>query len=86
MHDLAPQRPEAEIEPEEPAGLHELHAAICREKGEPRAGAEALSPWLVALYCLVIFSAGFNLGRYSGGFAADSLDPMESSQVVDGWE
>src|SRR4051794_15575167 len=52
------------------------HAAIQREKTEPRAGMEPLSIWLVAVYGLAIFCGGAYLGRYAGNFSGDGLDPL----------
>ena len=60
----------------ETADVQEVHAAIQREKREPRVGLEPLSIWLIAVYGLAIFFAGAYLGRYSGGFSGDSLDPL----------
>jgi mono/diheme cytochrome c family protein len=60
----------------EHAEVQEVHAAIQREKREPRVGLEPLSIWLVAVYGLAIFCAGAYLGRYSGSFNGDSLDPV----------
>jgi len=56
--------------------VQEVHAAIQREKREPRVGLEPLSMWLIVVYGLAIFCAGAYLGRYSGNFSGDSLDPM----------
>jgi mono/diheme cytochrome c family protein len=58
----------------ETADVHEVHAAIQREKREPRVGLEPLSIWLIAVYGLAIFAGGAYLGRYSGNFSGDSLD------------
>jgi mono/diheme cytochrome c family protein len=58
----------------ETSDVHQVHAAIQREKTEPRAGLEPLSIWLVVIYGLAIFLGGAYLGRYSGSFAADGLD------------
>jgi mono/diheme cytochrome c family protein len=55
--------------------VHQVHAAIQREKREPRVGLEPLSLWLIAIYGLAIFFGGAYLGRYSGNFSGDSLDP-----------
>ena len=41
----------------------QAHAAIQREKREPRAGLEPLSLWLIAIYGLAIFFGGAYLGR-----------------------
>jgi mono/diheme cytochrome c family protein len=53
-----------------------VHAAIQREKTEPRVGLEPLSIWLIAIYGLAIFFGGAYLGRFSGNFSADGLDPQ----------
>jgi mono/diheme cytochrome c family protein len=55
--------------------VQEVHAAIQREKLEPRVGLEPLSIWLIVLYGFAIFFGGAYLGRYSGNFSGDSLDP-----------
>ena len=59
----------------ETADVHQVHSAIQREKREPRAGLEPLSIWLIAVYGLAIFFGGAYLGRFSGNFSGDSLDP-----------
>src|SRR5205823_5808486 len=58
----------------ETSDVQEVHAAIQREKREPRVGLEPLSIWLVALYGLALLTGGFYLGGYSGNFSGDSLD------------
>ncbi len=60
----------------ETADVQEVHAAIQREKREPRVGLEPLSIWLIAVYGLAIFAGGAYFGRYSGNFSGDGLDPM----------
>jgi mono/diheme cytochrome c family protein len=60
----------------EHADVHEVHSAIQREKREPRAGLEPLSIWLIAVYGLAIFFGGAYLGRFSGNFSGDGLDPL----------
>ncbi len=60
----------------EQADVQQVHAAVQREKREPRAGAEPLSIWLIAIYGLAIFFGGAYLGRYSGNFIDGGLDPM----------
>ena len=60
----------------EHAEVQEVHAAIQREKREPRVGLEPLSIWLIAVYGLAIFFGGAYLGRYSGSFNGTSLDPI----------
>ncbi|MGI9086656.1 MAG: c-type cytochrome [Chthoniobacterales bacterium] len=56
--------------------VQKTHAAIHREKTEPRAGLEPLSIWLIAVYGLAIFCGGAYLGRYAGNFSGDGLDPL----------
>ncbi len=60
--------------------VQDTHAAIQREKLEPRAGLEPLSLWLIALYGLAVFFGGAYLGRYSGDFSGDGLDPLGGAQ------
>src|SRR5256886_8923338 len=59
----------------EQADVHQVHAAVQREKREPRVGAEPLSIWLIAVYGLAVFFGGAYLGRYSGNFSGEALDP-----------
>jgi mono/diheme cytochrome c family protein len=54
--------------------VQQVHAAIQREKREPRVGLEPLSIWLIAIYGLAIFFGGAYLGRYAGNFTGESLD------------
>ena len=56
--------------------VHRVHAAIQREKLEPRVGLEPLSIWLIGVYGLAIFFGGAYLGRYGGSFSGESLDPQ----------
>jgi mono/diheme cytochrome c family protein len=60
----------------EQADVLQVHAAVQREKREPRVGAEPLSIWLIAIYGLAVFFGGAYLGRYSGNFFTGGLDPM----------
>src|SRR4029077_10708192 len=60
----------------ETADVQDVHAAIQREKREPRVGLEPLSIWLIAVYGLAVFWGGAYLGRYSGNFSGDGLDPL----------
>lgn len=55
--------------------VQKVHAAIRREKEEPRVGLEPLSIWLIAIYAIAIFCGGAYLGRFSGNFNGESLDP-----------
>ncbi|MBA3652393.1 MAG: cytochrome c [Chthoniobacterales bacterium] len=56
--------------------VQNVHAAISREKHEPRLGLEPLSIWLIAVYGLAIFFGGAYLGRYAGNFTGEGLDPL----------
>src|SRR6266581_8784251 len=60
----------------EQSDVQQVHAAVQREKREPRVGAEPLSIWLIAIYGLAVFFGGAYLGRYSGNFTGGGLDPM----------
>ncbi len=60
----------------EHAEVQEVHAAIQREKLEPRVGLEPLSMWLIVIYGLAVFFGGAYLGRYSGNFSGEGLDPL----------
>src|SRR5436305_15301168 len=59
----------------EQADVQQVHAAVQREKREPRVGHEPLSIWLIAVYGLAVVFAGAYLGRYSGNFSGEALDP-----------
>src|SRR5438046_4671143 len=59
----------------EQADVQQVHAAVQREKREPRVGAEPLSLWLIAVYGLAVVFGGAYLGRYSGNFSGEALDP-----------
>lgn len=61
--------------------VQQVHAAIQREKREPRVGLEPLSIWLIAVYGFTIFFGGAYLGRYSGNFSADGLDPLTGESL-----
>jgi mono/diheme cytochrome c family protein len=56
--------------------VQDVHAAIQREKREPRVGLEPLSLWIIGIYGLAVFFGGAYLGRYSGNFSGDGLDPL----------
>ena len=62
--------------------VQNVHAAIQREKREPRVGLEPLSIWLIVVYGLAIFFGGAYLGRFSGNFSGDSLDPYAGEQMA----
>jgi mono/diheme cytochrome c family protein len=68
-------RPRQGMDYGESEEVQKVHAAIQREKQEPRVGLEPLSLWLIGIYAFALFFGGAYLGRYSGGFSGDSLDP-----------
>src|SRR5438105_8021651 len=69
-------RPRQGMDYGESEEVQNVHAAIQREKREPRVGLEPLSIWLIAVYGLAVFFGGAYLGRYSGNFSGDGLDPL----------
>ena len=62
--------------------VQKVHAAIQREKREPHAGHEPLSLWLIAIYGFTIFFGAAYLGRYSGNFTGNGLDPFGGAPRV----
>src|ERR671935_717095 len=72
----APPRTGQGMDYGEQADVLQVHAAVQREKREPRFGLEPLSIWLIAIYGLAVFFGGAYLGRYSGSFSGDALDPL----------
>ncbi len=62
--------------------VRDTHAAIIREKAEPRIGREPLSLWLIAIYGLAVFFGGAYLGRYAGNFSGDGLDYLGGAPRV----
>jgi hypothetical protein len=63
--------------------VQQVHAAIQREKQKPRVGLEPLSIWLIAIYAIAIFCGGAYLGRFSGNFSGESLDPKVAERSVE---
>ena len=66
----------------ETADVQDLHAAVRRERRDPRVGLEPLSLWLVAVYTLTIFFGGFYLARFGGNFSGAGLDPSNIQPVM----
>lgn len=62
--------------------VQQVHAAIVREKREPRVGLEPLSIWLIVVYGVALFWGGAYLARFSGSFSGDSLDPLNGPPMV----
>src|SRR5712691_5135562 len=75
-------RPQQGMDYGETHDVHDTHAAIVREKVEPRVGREPLSLWLIAVYGLAVFFGGAYLGRYAGNFSGDGLDYLGGAPRV----
>ncbi|MBA3608304.1 MAG: cytochrome c [Chthoniobacterales bacterium] len=75
-------RPRQGMDYGETEEVQETHAAIYREKVEPRVGREPLSLWLIATYGLAVFFGGAYLGRYAGNFSGDGLDYLGGAPRV----
>ena len=56
-------RPRQGVDYGESEDVQKVHAAIQREKQEPRVGLEPLSLWLIGVYSLALFFGGAYLGR-----------------------
>jgi mono/diheme cytochrome c family protein len=76
MNENIPHRVRQGMDYGEHENVQDVHAAIQREKREPRVGLEPLSLWLIGVYGLAIFFGGAYLGRFSGNFNGDDLDPL----------
>ena len=76
MNEVPESRTRQGMDYSEFADVQEVHAAVQREKREPRVGLEPLSMWLIVVYGLAVFFGGAYLGRYSGNFSGDALDPL----------
>ncbi len=64
---------------EERTDVSNLHAAVMREKSEPKEGQEPLSIWLVGLMSALLFWGGYYLQRFSG-----SYQPLEYNENASG--
>ena len=76
MNEHSESAPRQGMDYSEFADVQDVHAAVQREKREPRVGAEPLSIWLIVIYGLAVFFGGAYLGRYSGNFSGNGLDPL----------
>lgn len=65
-----PQNPGVNPDLGEQHDVTELHAALLREKPEPKEGFEPLNLWLVALTGGLLFWGGYYLANFSGRFEA----------------
>ena len=78
-HEHAPRQG---MDYDETQQVRDTHAAIVREKVEPRVGREPLPLWLIAIYGLAVFFGGAYLGRYAGNFSGDGLDYLGGAPRV----
>ncbi len=60
----------------------EIHAALLREKPEPKEGIEPINLWLVALTGGLLFWGGYYLANFSGRFEADEYSERPRGQVT----
>ena len=68
-----PERPvfAPEEETHEDNDVQQMHAAILREKTEPREGYEPIHPAWALVFGVLVFACGYYLAAYSGDFRAD---------------
>ena len=66
----------------ETEAVHDTHAAVVREKADPRVGREPLPLWLIAIYGLAVFFGGAYLGRYAGNWSGEGLDYLGNAPRV----
>lgn len=64
--------------------VNALHAALTREKPEPREGFEPVSLWLVALTGVLLFWGGYYLANFAGRFEADEYSEVPRGIPVAG--
>jgi mono/diheme cytochrome c family protein len=62
----------------------QIHAAILREKPDPREGFEPVNLWLVVLIAGLLFWGGSYLSHYSGRFEADEFQEVPRGKAVGG--
>lgn len=63
------RKPDWRFQPDEDRhDIYDLHSATLREQPEPEEGRERPPWWLWTVSVLLIFWAGFYIGRYSGDF------------------
>ena len=62
--------------------VQQVHAAIQREKREPRVGLEPLSIWLIVDLWLALFCGGAYFARFSGNFGGENLDLVYGPPMI----
>jgi len=68
----SPDSKKADLDYSEPHDIARLHAAVMREKEDPKDGSEPLSLWLICVFGFILVSGGIYLGLFSGGFRSDA--------------
>src|SRR3954466_7233583 len=62
--------------------VQQVHAAIQREKREPRVGLEPLSIWLIVIYGVALFWGGAYFARFSGNFSGEGIDLVYGPPMI----
>jgi mono/diheme cytochrome c family protein len=60
-----------------------MHAAIMRERAEPKEGREPISLWLITFVGVTLFWGGLYLQRYSGNYGALIYDEKAALHATD---
>src|SRR5262245_21845830 len=60
----------------------DIHAALQREKPEPKEGFEPINLWLVALTGGLLFWGGYYLANFSGRFEGDEYSELPHGQAA----
>ncbi|HPA16555.1 MAG TPA: cytochrome c [Verrucomicrobiae bacterium] len=81
-HDIDPTLPGVDYS--ERVSVTGIHAAVLREKIEPREGMEPMPIWLWLAVSLLIGWGGWYLGTFSGGYRADNFDERIGSAIAGG--
>jgi mono/diheme cytochrome c family protein len=70
------------IDYQETQDVTEVHAAVKREHGDPRANVTPIPMWLTALCGIAMVWAGAYIGVFHGGFRGDVFDENRSSPAL----
>jgi mono/diheme cytochrome c family protein len=70
------------IDYNETPDVTEVHAAVKREHGDPRADVTPIPLWLTGLCAVAVAWAGAYLGVFHGGFSANVFDENQSSPAL----
>src|SRR5687768_6302570 len=70
------------IDYQETPDVTEVHAAVKREHGDPRANVTPIPMWLTALCGIAMVWAGAYIGVFHGGFRGDVFDENRSNPAM----